>query len=180
MHCRGPKEATISYNKYVINGKLFLTQAHDVGKRTQNSGMCVPTIEGEMYYRKLTEIIEVEYYNRTKYILFKCDWADTTRDIGYMVNEYGLVLVNFKKFVHRGDLITDEPYMLTTQVDQVFYVGDERDPDWACAVRTKPNNVYDVGHGEGHHDACANYHECEPLLLTSNNDHDPQDDFDHV
>jgi len=69
--------------------------------------------------------------------------------------------------------------VLTTQVDQVFYVEDERDPGWACAVRTKPRNVYDVG-DEGHDDACANYHECEPLLLTSNNDHHLRDDFDHI
>jgi hypothetical protein len=89
------------------------------------------------------------------------------------VNEYGLALVNFKKFVHKGELISDELYVLTTQVDQVFYVEDERDLDWACNVRTKPNNVYDVGYGEGHHDACANYQKCKPLLLTSNNDHDP-------
>jgi hypothetical protein len=106
--------------------------------------------------------------------------VDTTRDIGYKVDEYGLVLVNFKNLVHRGELITDEPYMLTSLMDQVFYVEDEREPDWACTVRTKSWNVYDVGHGEGPHDACANYHECELLLLTSSNDHDPQVDFDHV
>jgi len=41
MHCRGPKETAIRYNKYVVNGKLFRTQAHDAGKRTQNSGVCV-------------------------------------------------------------------------------------------------------------------------------------------
>jgi hypothetical protein len=37
---------------------------------SQNNGMCMPTVDGEMYYRKLTQIIEVEYYNRTKYVLF--------------------------------------------------------------------------------------------------------------
>jgi hypothetical protein len=35
--------------------------------------------------------------------------------------------------------------VLTSQVDQVFYVEDERNQDWACIVRTKPRNVYDVG-----------------------------------
>jgi hypothetical protein len=47
----------------------------------------------------------------------------------------GLTLVNFKNLVHRGDQITDELYVLIFQVEQVFYVDDERDPDWACAVR---------------------------------------------
>jgi hypothetical protein len=73
MHCKGPKETAFKYNRYVINGKLFRTLAHDVGRRTQNSGLCVPTVEGEMYYQKLTEIVEVKYYNRTQYVLFKCN-----------------------------------------------------------------------------------------------------------
>jgi hypothetical protein len=129
MHCRGSKETAVRYNKYVVNGKLFRTLKYDAGKRTQNSGVFVPTIDGEMFYGNLTKIIEVEHCNRTKYIMFKCDWADTTRDVGYKVDKYGLVLVNFKNLVHRGELIADEPYVLTLQVDQVFEVEDERDPD---------------------------------------------------
>jgi hypothetical protein len=36
------------------------------------------------------------------------------------VNEYGLALVNFKKFVHKGELISDELYVLTTQLTKFF------------------------------------------------------------
>jgi hypothetical protein len=125
--------------------------------------VCVPTVDGETYYRKLTQIIEVEYYNRTKYILFKCDWTDNTRGRGYKLDKHGLTLVNFNNLVHRGDNITNEPYVLTSQVSQVFYVDDDRDPNWACAVRTKPRNVYDVGQGQRADDEQANYHESEPL-----------------
>lgn len=178
MHCRGPMEIASRFNRYVVNGKMFHTVAHDVGKRTQNSGVCVPTVDGLTYYGKLTDIIEVEYYDRTKYIMFKCDWADTTRDRGYKVDEYGMELVSFNRLVHRGDLVTDDPYVLTSQVDQIFYVGDERNPGWACVVRTKPRNVYDVGQSEGSHDSLETY-ECEPLLLTRNSNRDPSDEFDH-
>jgi hypothetical protein len=66
MHCRGLKETAVKYNRYVANGKLFRTLAYDVGRRTQNSGVCVPTVDGETYYVKLTDIVEVEYYNKTK------------------------------------------------------------------------------------------------------------------
>jgi hypothetical protein len=95
------------------------------------------------------DIIEVEYYDWTKYIMFKCDWADTTRDRGYKVDEYDRVLVNFNRLVHRGDREIDDPYVRTSQVDQVFYVEDERNPGWAYVVRTKPRNVYDDGQGDG-------------------------------
>ena len=57
MHCRGPM--AVHYNRYVVNGKLFRTIAHDVGKKSQNSDVCLPTVDGKMYYRKLTQIIEV-------------------------------------------------------------------------------------------------------------------------
>jgi hypothetical protein len=105
----------------------------------------VPTVDGKTYYGKLTDIVKVQYYDRTKYVLFKCDWTDPTRDRGFRVDDYGLVFVNFNHLVHRGKLITNEPYVLTSQDDQVFYVEDERNPDWVCAVRTKLRNFYDVG-----------------------------------
>jgi hypothetical protein len=47
MRCRGLKETVVKYNRYVVNEKLFSTLAYDVGMRTQNSGVCVPTIESE-------------------------------------------------------------------------------------------------------------------------------------
>jgi hypothetical protein len=180
MHYRGPKETIVRYNKYVVNDKLFWTVTHDAGKKTQNSGMCVPNVDGLTYYEKLTDIIKVEYYNRTKYVMFKCDWADITRDRAYKVDEYDMVLVNFNHLVHRRDRETDDPYVLTLQVDQVFYVEDERNPGLACAVRTKPTNVYDNGQGDGSHDESDNYHECKRFLLNQINDNDPSDDFDHA
>ena len=73
MHCKGPMVSAVQYNRYMVNEKLFRTIAYDVGRRYQNSGVCVPTLDDEIYYRKLTQIIEVEYYDRTKYVLFKCD-----------------------------------------------------------------------------------------------------------
>ena len=41
MHSRGPMVSTVQYNRYVVNGILFCTIAHDVGKRSQNSGVSV-------------------------------------------------------------------------------------------------------------------------------------------
>jgi hypothetical protein len=97
--------------------------------------VCVPTVDGETHYGKLTQIIEVEYYDRMKYILFKCDCANNTRDKGYKVDKHDLTLVNLKNLVHRGDKITDDPYMLTSKVKQVFYIKDDRDRDDCCDYR---------------------------------------------
>jgi hypothetical protein len=105
----------------------------------------------------------VEYYDRTKYVLFKCDWMNNTRDNGCKLDKHGLMLVNFKNLVHKGDKITNEPYMITFRVSRIFYVNDDRDPNWACVVRTKPRNVYDVGQDQGADDDQANYHESDPF-----------------
>jgi hypothetical protein len=97
------------------------------------------------------------------------------------LDKYDLTLVNFKNLVHRRDKITDEPYVLTFQVSQVYYVNDDRDPDWACAVRTKPKNVYDVGQDQMVDDDQASYHENELLELDHNHHYDPySDDIDYV
>jgi hypothetical protein len=77
------------------------------------------------------------------------------------------------------ELISDEPYVLTSQVDQVFYVEDGRNPNWVCAVRTKPRNVYDIGQGEGSNGAGATYHECVSLVLATADLHDINDEFEH-
>jgi hypothetical protein len=180
MHCRGPNVSVVQYNRYVVNEKMFCTIAYDVGRKSKNSGVCVPTVDDEMYYGKLTQIIEVEYYDRTKYVLFKCDWTDNTRGREYKLDKHSLTLVNFKNLVHREDKITDEPCVLTFQVSQVFYVNNDRDPDWACVVKTKSRNVYDVGQGQGADDEQANYHESEPLQLDYNHHYDPHpDDIDY-
>jgi hypothetical protein len=105
--------------------------------------------------------------------------VDTTGDEGYKIDDYNLVFVNFNHLVHMEELIIDEPYVLTSQVDHVFYVKDERNPDWACFIKTKLRNAYDVGQGKGPNDARATYHECEPLVLSSGNLHELQDDFEH-
>ena len=39
----------------------------------------------------------------------------------------------------------DEPYVLASQVSQVFYVKDVRHKYWTVEVKTKPKEVFDVG-----------------------------------
>ena len=102
------------------------------------------------------------------------------KDKGYIVDKNDITLVNFKNLIHIGERITDEPFVLASQVHQVFYVEDEINPDWACAVRTKLKNMYDVGQGQGPDDDSVSYHEIEPFLLSGNHDVNPPDDVDYV
>jgi hypothetical protein len=40
-----------------------------------------------MYYGKLIDIVKVEYYDRTQYVLFKCNWAGLTRGRGFRIDD---------------------------------------------------------------------------------------------
>jgi hypothetical protein len=145
-------------------------------KRSQNSGVCVTIEDGPTYYGKLTWIIEVTYYDLTRYVFFKCDWIDIQLNIGYKKDEYGFNLVNFKNLIHTGAWITDDPFILPNQVSQVYYVEDPKNPNWVVAVRTKPRNVYDVGSGESDDYAEANsYYEHEPFNINVTGDVDFDD-----
>jgi len=125
----------------------------------------VSTIDGPTYYCKLTNIIDVQYYDGIRYVMFKCNWTDIKKDKGYKEDGYGITLVSFKRLIHTGEGINDEPFVLSSQVSQVYYVKDARHPDWAVVVKTKPRNVYDVGQGEGTDDDVGGYRENVPFNL---------------
>jgi hypothetical protein len=57
-------------------GTMFCTMEHNHGKTTQNNGVSVSIEDGPTYYNKLAHIIEVRYYDGSRYVLFKCDWAN--------------------------------------------------------------------------------------------------------
>jgi len=111
-------------------------------------------------------------------VLFKCDWQNIRNDRGWSDNEYGITLVNFKNLINTGEKISDDPYVLSSQVSQVYYVYDDRNPDWCCVIRIKPRNVYDVGQGKGNNDEGLNYHESGPLNLNVNQDPNDVDYLD--
>jgi hypothetical protein len=112
-------------------------------------------------------------------VLFKCDWAEIEKNKGYKEDEYGIPLVSFKRIIHMGERITDDPYVLFFQVWQVYYVEDERHPYWVVIVRTKPKHVYNIGQGEGHIDDDGNYRDNEPYNWNINAD-PIYDDNDNV
>ena len=62
--------------RYVVNGTKFRTKDYEKNKKTQNSGVSVAIEGGITYYGVLSDIIKLNYYDNSRYILFKCDWVD--------------------------------------------------------------------------------------------------------
>ena len=64
------------FKRYVINGMKFHTKDSKATRKTQNSGVCIVNEGGATYYGILINIIELNYFDKYRYILFKCQWVD--------------------------------------------------------------------------------------------------------
>ena len=156
---------------YVTNGLKFRTKDSEKNKKTQNSGLSVVTNGGVAYYVIVTNIIELNYSNKIRHVLFKCKWVDVLSIRGYKIDELGFPLVNFTRLIHVGDELMDEPYVLASEASQVFYVEDKRDKDWFVVVKTKARDVFDAGNGRfsAQDDDGDTYYENFPYNIISDN-----------
>ena len=92
---RYPNNEAKRFKRYVINGLKFRTKDSEATRKTQNSGVCVVTEGGASYYGVLINIIELNYFEKYRYVLFKCQWADIISGRGCKKDEFGFPLVNF-------------------------------------------------------------------------------------
>ncbi|GJY83287.1 gag-pol polyprotein [Tanacetum coccineum] len=73
----GQSWTPISVNSCVVDGVRYVVHSRDERRTTQNSGICSPGPDGEMYYGQLQEIFRVEYL-LFKVALFRVKWFDTS------------------------------------------------------------------------------------------------------
>ncbi|KAK2444095.1 hypothetical protein QL285_015148 [Trifolium repens] len=156
---RGPLDNARRFTAYNVNGFKFRTLALEEGLRTQNSGVfltsntsCVSSSVDQNlrqadlpYYGKLEDIIEINYYGHINVVLFKCKWADTTRDRGYKKDQWKFNCVNFDILIHVGDREDHDPYIEASQAQMVYYVDDLVNEGWSVAVHLKPRDLYEMG-----------------------------------
>ncbi|XP_061358748.1 uncharacterized protein LOC133302941 [Gastrolobium bilobum] len=139
----GPDTRVFRYTSYLINGWRFNIKDRDMHLKSQNSGILVKgdNNTGNLdYFGVLTDIVELMYSSGNNVILFKCDWWDvSSRGRGYKEDRYDFFLININRRLN-----TDEPYVLATQAQQVYYVKDTKDLNWLVVVNTKPRDFYDM------------------------------------
>ncbi|XVE92524.1 hypothetical protein REPUB_Repub01dG0104600 [Reevesia pubescens] len=126
---RGPNNMGRKFKGYIIGGVRFHTKEIEERRKTQNSGVVITTktscLDDDVtYYGVLKDIIELNYFERFRVVLFKCDWIDPGQGKGIKKDPFGFTLVNLSKMVHTGVKSNDEPFVLASQVQQVFYVQD--------------------------------------------------------
>ncbi|KAK8492476.1 hypothetical protein V6N11_021142 [Hibiscus sabdariffa] len=111
----GPDKRIFRYTSYLINGWRFNTKERDLQLKSQNSGVFV---KGDKSTGNL-------------------DYYGVSTDIIQLNYPGDNSVVLFK-------LRTEEPYVLASQAEQVYYVKDIKDLNWQVAVKTKPCDLYDL------------------------------------
>ncbi|XP_058084589.1 uncharacterized protein LOC131232380 [Magnolia sinica] len=151
---RGPKAFAMQYNKYCINGFLFVTKDYEENKVNQNSGGSTESMttfrssakdkntvdESVPYYGVLCKIIQLEYREGYKPVLLKCDWVKVTHQGVSFDAEGNLRLVNLSNFLS-SDQVGDEPFILAEHAVQVFYSRDPKNPDWHVVLEV-PRKIF--------------------------------------
>ncbi|XP_058201329.1 uncharacterized protein LOC131316070 [Rhododendron vialii] len=152
----GPHTIARRFSGYVINGFHFRVKSIDDNRLTQNSGVALkantlsyasrkdknPRVGPVYYYGWLTDIVEIRYTNDTKYVMFKCDWFDNIH--GKKEDAFKFTLVNFNHLLYREDQATNEPYILASQAEQVWYVPNSIKPDWQVVIKMSQRGLYDM------------------------------------
>nr|XP_027063083.1 uncharacterized protein LOC113689513 [Coffea arabica] len=146
---RGPNNVGRTYQKILVNGFRFHTRQLESQRKTQNSGVLVnattssfsstkdnnPILSDLAYYGILTNILELNYTEGRTVTLFECDWISKGKKLKQ--DEDGFTLANFKNVKPHP-----EPYVIATQVSQVFYVEDPLAEGWSVVVATSPRNEF--------------------------------------
>ncbi|XP_060211996.1 uncharacterized protein LOC132639574 [Lycium barbarum] len=157
---KGPAYVARRFNEFNINnGYRFRTKQCEEFMKTQNSDVMVvsktesyastsdnaPKSANITYYGRLNDIMELNYYEEFKVVLFKCDWVDVTKGRGVKEDELGFTLVNFSHFIDSGNRGSDEPFIFANQAQQVIFVQDPKDREWFVPRPIKPRDIFDMG-----------------------------------
>ena len=144
---RGPTGMPIKWEAYNVNGRRFTTKSRDDNRVNQNSGVSIvaqtmsvasakdkhPLYGDITYYGVIQEIWELDYVV-LRVPVFKCDWVHQG---GVSHDDLGFILVNLSRLGQK-----DEPFILASQANPVFYVDDPMNKDLSVVLSSTPRGIH--------------------------------------
>ncbi|KAK3007968.1 hypothetical protein RJ639_014056 [Escallonia herrerae] len=178
---RGPNEVVTRYKGFIINGFRFHIKELEQNRKTQNSGLVVnamtpsfssarddnPILGDLTYYGVLEEIIELQYSGSKRVVLFRSNWV--SKGSRKKEDENGFTLLNFKRLTRHK-----EPFVLASQVQQVFYTEDVG--GWHVVIKTTARDAFDMN-AVASEDDVETYLQSEPCNAQ---EHDRDEDVSWV
>ncbi|KAL3524945.1 hypothetical protein ACH5RR_013317 [Cinchona calisaya] len=130
------------YSGCTVNGIKFLNKKCDTRRVTQNSGVCVEGFHKEKhitFYGILGDVIELNYVNyNCKIVLFKCEWFDLHKSKPVAIDGH-FTSINISRLWYDSD-----PYILSTQAIQVFYINDTKlGGNWQVVQKVHHRHLFD-------------------------------------
>ena len=151
----GSRDMASRFSSYIIDEVRYHTKDRELRLKTQNCGVMLKAMtssyasardinprEGDVaYYGRVIDIVELYYSHDRRYVLFKCEWIDNNNGL-IAEDEFGFTLVNFKHLLYKTEHASNEPFILASQAQQVFYVQDPAEEDWNVVIKMKPRDLY--------------------------------------
>ncbi|XP_057442542.1 uncharacterized protein LOC130734207 [Lotus japonicus] len=148
---KGPDFRVFSHKGYILNGFKFRTKDVEKHLKTQNSSVIVKGDEltGHAdYYVVVKKMTKIKYLDNNFVILFNCDWFEAPsegRNQGreYKKDDYGFISVDITRLFYKND-----PFILGSQAELVYYVQYSGKENWYSVVKVKPRHIFDLPNGE--------------------------------
>ncbi|KAH6771782.1 hypothetical protein C2S51_010186 [Perilla frutescens var. frutescens] len=132
-----------SWSSGVVNGVRFRCKERDGKFKTQCSGVCTwggGENDDIMYYGVILEILELDLIFQRKVFLFRCKWYNTDPKKKKMLVDNNLTSIDVT-----SEWYADEPFILATQAQQVFYLNDmSRGKNWMVVQKVNHRNIFDI------------------------------------
>ena len=154
----GPSEDVGLYTTYNANGIRWHVKKMERTRSVQNSGIMAPGSHGQgesNFYGRLVSIVKLDFAYGYSVHLFKCKWFSTinTKKRKRFVRDYHLRSVNENVLWYE-----DNPYILPTQAQQIFYLDDPKlNSGWKVIQTIRHRHVWDVPENEQAHVAETSY-----------------------
>ena len=128
----------LKYQGYEINGFTFYTKKQDGKSTYQNCGVRFDAHDENgnvqaTYYGFIEEIWELDY-GRLKIALFHCQWVRLKK---ITTDREGFTTVDLIKTAYR-----DDPFVLTKDIMQIFYAGNNKTKGKLKVVLKKKKEDY--------------------------------------
>ncbi|XP_052181232.1 uncharacterized protein LOC127794290 [Diospyros lotus] len=131
------------WHSCIVNGVRFRCKERDDKFKTQCSGVCT---EGDYessdftYYGVLLEILELDFIYQRTVFMFRCKWYNTDPKGKRIVVNNNLTSLDIT-----SNWYAEDPFILATQAQQVFYLNDRsRGKNWMVVQKVNHRNIYDI------------------------------------